>query len=379
MTNTLRTTFLGCALAAVLTLPSFADTDPNFRPPAEESTLDSGPISVRALGATWAPTFIGGEETGFGMGLQILRPFHLGPDAVNTVSALRLLGLATFRGQARFESRADLYWGENRWYGRLDLDYDGLATPFYGIGNPAPRADAEYYEPDDIHLRGFLFRRLHRSLRAGLTGDFQHHVIHEPEAGGLIATDPELRRQDGTVSGLGLALGLDTRDRVFDPHRGVYATASVTVFDDVFGSEYDFKDNVVDLRGFMPLAASHVLAVQLHGKRSYGAPPFWRLPSLGELSHSRAYPAQRLCDRVLAAGLVEWRWRWSRTLGWATFASEAFIADRAVNLRLADAQPTLGAGLRIYEESDGEMVPTRLDVSWGREGWRLLIGVGDAF
>jgi hypothetical protein len=48
-------------------------------------------------------------------------------------------------------------------------------------------------------------------------------------------------------------------------------------------------------------------------------------------------------------------------------------------IRLDEMKPSLGASLRLYRDMGGDIVPMRIGGAWGDDGWRLVIGIGDAF
>ncbi|MBD3221021.1 BamA/TamA family outer membrane protein [bacterium] len=371
------------ALALLVVLPASvaaqsADDDPAFRPPGEEVVLDPGPVSVNVGGTVLAPAWISGVS-GFGFGVQTLGVFHLGEPGANLASTHRMLGLYTLAGRWRLESDTDLYWGGNTWHANLEPRYDGLRTGFYGVGNPPPLADAEEYEPNDLGMVAGLYRRLYRNLQVGLVYELAYHEVHESEAGGLIESDPDLIGQDGWISGVGLALAFDSRDRIFSPRHGVYATYTVTGFPDQLGGEYDFTEYELDLRTYLPLARRHVLALQAYTLISRGATPFWRLPSVGDLPHSRAYGQERFRDKTLGGLQVEWRWQWSSRFGLEVFAGGVTLDDDRRDLRLDEMRPSLGASLRVRRPMGDDAVPMRIGGAWGDDGWRLVFGVGDAF
>ncbi len=352
--------------------------DPAFRPPGEEVVLDPGPVSVNVGGTVLAPAWISGVP-GFGLGVQTLEVFHLGGPGENLSSTHRMLGLYTLAGRWRVESNTDLYWGGNTWHANLEPRYDGLRTGFYGVGNPPPRADAEGYEPSDLGVLAGLYRRLYRNFQIGVIYEFVYHEVHETEAGGLLERDPGLVGQDGWISGVGLTLAHDSRDRIFSPRHGIYGTCTLTGFSDRLGGEYDFTEYEFDLRTYLPLARRHVLAIQAYALLSRGSTPFWRLPSVGALPHSRAYDQRRLRDKTLSALQAEWRWEWSSRFGLEIFLGTVTLDDDLSDLRLDEMRPSLGASLRMRWSMGDDIVPIRIGGAWGDDGWRLVSGVGDAF
>jgi len=364
-----------CLVAAVQAQPS---NDPNFRPPAEESTVDSGPLSMTVGGTMVGPTWLSGHS-GFAVGLEAIRVAHLGTSLENTPSMHRWLGLYALNGRWRFQSRSDFFWGANRWHAELEPRYDGLRTVYRGIGNPAPFPATEHYEPSDFRLRSALYRRLTGPLRMGVIYDLQDHRVHETDADGQLPLDAGLMAQQGTVAGIGLALGLDTRNALFNPSRGLFGQISAVHFSDQLGGHQRFDEYEIDLRSYLPLATDHTLAWQGYALVSRGSTPFWRLPSVGELPHSRAYDALRLRAKTLVAAQLEWRWRISRRIGCEVYAGAAGIDDDLGSLRSDLLLPTVGASLRIFRAMNGELEPMRIGAAWGDDGWRMEVGVGDAF
>lgn len=355
-----------------------ADADPNFRQPDEGSTTDTGPLAVTVGGTIVAPTWDSGHA-GFAMGLEAVRVVHLGREGENTPSMHRAKGLYAFNGRWRFESTSHFFWGDNRWSATLAPRYDGLRTVFQGVGNPAPLPDQEEYEPSELRLAGALFRRVVPHVRVGLAFDVHDHQIHEADATSHLRTDPALDAQQGRLVGLGPVAYLDTRDAVFNPSRGLFGVVSHLHFADPLGSQFAGDEYRMDVRVYRPLAQRHTLAWQGYTLRANGSVPFWRLPSLGELSHSRAYDALRLRAHLLVATQLEWRWRFSRRLGCEVYVGTAVMGPDLEQLRISRARESIGASLRIFRSIDGQLVPMRVGAAWGDDGWRMQVGVGDAF
>jgi outer membrane protein assembly factor BamA len=102
--------------------------------------------------------------------------------------------------------------------------------------------------------------------------------------------------------------------------------------------------------------------------------PFYMLPSLGGGSTLRSFSDFRFHDRHMLVVNLESRIALFTHVDAAVFADAGNVARRVGDLTLD--KRSYGAGLRLHGH---ETTTIRLDVAWGREGWRTMFSLNDPF
>jgi outer membrane protein assembly factor BamA len=215
-------------------------------------------------------------------------------------------------------------------------------------------------------------------LYLGIQYGFSHSKLIEVEQNGLLAKGDILGSSGGVVSSAGLAVNWDTRNNIFSPSSGDFYELSVSLSSKAMGSDFDFNGYGVDLRKYIPLFSSHVLALQGVMNIITGGPPFQSLPELGGDSMMRGYYAGRYRDKNLLAGQVEYRipvwWRF----GLVGFAGYGDVAGKVSHFKRKDFKYSAGWGIRYLLIRD-EKINLRLDFGSGKGSSEFYINIGEAF
>lgn len=387
-------TLLGLALLTALPGPTPAQAQGRARP---STCTDCGPATADTTCAacdTWfrlippritqggvvaVPKASYSEDTGLGLGAEILKPFCLpGAEGCSRLSDVSLRGRGTFEGQVSAEIETNLIWADDRYSLKAKARYSDTPRHFWGVGPSLPDANEESYQPRQMRAYVEVFRQIYRSLKVGLRYEYEQVEFLQVEPGGLLDSQTYRGLERSAVAGTGALLEIDLRDRRFAPRRGIYYQAFGLFFDEELGSEHDFNNYSVDLRHYYALAGDHVLATQFFAYAAKGRPPIWRYASLGGRNHTRGYPMNRYMDRVLVAFQAEYRMPVYWRMGLAFFGGLGDVAARGKDLRLDSMRPTLGAGLRLGTGPD-DAINVSFDVAFGEMTPRLYLYIGDSF
>lgn len=143
------------------------------------------------------------------------------------------------------------------------------------------------------------------------------------------------------ISGIGAVLQRDTRDNHFYPESGSLHKIELYTVLKQLGSDYGFTRFTVNLRKYISLHPSHVLAIQAVGVTTIGSVPFRMLPSVGNIL--RGYSTVRHIDRNLLGLQMEYRvipvaWR----LGLTAFAGAAEVFRRTSEIRFNNLKYVTG-------------------------------------
>ncbi|MGE3345014.1 MAG: hypothetical protein AB7L71_16430 [Vicinamibacterales bacterium] len=143
----------------------------------------------------------------------------------------------------------------------------------------------------------------------------------------------------------------------------------------------DYSQVVIDAQQYLPWLGGHrLLALRALAHFTLAdadaVVPFYRLPSAGGTRVGRADPTFRWRDRHLFAAQVEYRYTVNPFMHGAVFVDAVQVASSIDTLRWVDTRWTAGVGLRIGARGGAGL---RLDLARGRDGVRLLLGLGHAF
>ncbi|HSK11331.1 MAG TPA: BamA/TamA family outer membrane protein [Vicinamibacterales bacterium] len=181
------------------------------------------------------------------------------------------------------------------------------------------------------------------------------------------------------VAGGGAAL--DTRDDPHQPRQGFFLSGAAWRFDARRESRFSFTRVAFDARGFVkPVRSPGVVAVRALAATdlvSEGhAVPFFLQPGLGGRESLRGFPVGRWRDRALAHASIEYRLRPHPLLEVAPFADAGVVGPGLGALDAGRVQFTPGIALRALWRGE---VLGRMEWAWGRDGGRLLFGIGQVF
>ena len=113
--------------------------------------------------------------------------------------------------------------------------------------------------------------------------------------------------------GLGFITRVDTRDTIFTPDQGIYASAVSTLMNTnaSVGGRNEYQVTDLQGTGYWPMGESMVCGVNLKGSFGSGSIPYYALPSIS----LRGIPAMRYQGRHALSAEAELRWdiqpRWS--------------------------------------------------------------------
>jgi outer membrane protein assembly factor BamA len=200
----------------------------------------------------------------------------------------------------------------------------------------------------------------------------------EVETGGQLETRAVPGTTDGQALGLGASLVRDTRSSTVYPRHGAYHQLLIDAFLRVWMGDYRFGRYTLDLRRYVPVGRSHVLALQALGVATSGGPPFDRLPELGGDRLLRGYYQGRYRDRDLIAFQAEYRMPLFWRVGAAGFVGAGQVGDGLGSLALDRFHVAAGAGLRFLLAQD-EGLNIRADFAFGEEDSGLYLSLGEAF
>lgn len=318
---------------------------------------------------TYAP------ETGLAFGASAAYQRQFDRQAGARPSSLLPVVLLTGKRQFIVSLLADAWLAADCWHLTAELGYRDFPTLFYGIGDDRPLALEESYTERTAGLVLALDRRLRGPLFVGGIIDAGRTAVRDREADGSLAAGGVPGDDGGGLRGFGLALAWDTRDAVQYPTRGGFQRLAAIRYLDVLGGDHLFTWTEATVSRYWPLGRAHVLAAGLQGSfKTGGIVPFYRLEDLG----LRGYFEERHRERHVLRGQVELRSVLRGRLGGVVFAGLSELAGATDRLRLDEARPMLGCGLR-FNVGGEQRVNVALDLGFGDGEQGVYVRFGEEF
>jgi outer membrane protein assembly factor BamA len=322
-------------------------------------------------------------ETSWEFGISGLYVYYARRDTTNRLSEINGFTFYTLERQYGAWLDHALYTHGNKWSFLGRVKYQNMRLLYYGIG---PHTDKEPLASVDAHqlnIKERALRKVGRNFFAGPEIDYQRmaSVHFEPHKGNVVI--PPAGSEGSSNLGIGGGILYDNRHNVLNVRKGGFAELAVLRYSKALGSTYTFTSIISDNRVYKPVNKRDVLAAQLFGQFTAGAPPFNQLALLGGESLMRGYYTGRFRDRNQIAAQVEYRmlplpFGFTRRWGAAVFGGTGTVFDSFKNLGDSKIVWAGGAGLRflIFPKKD---IFSRLDFAFTKEGSGIYIFIGEAF
>jgi outer membrane protein assembly factor BamA len=352
-------------------VPLNADSAKGIRP----DSTDHENIRNKNARVLLLPIIFRSPDTGFAAGVlpQIIFRNALSDNP----SSIRLDAYYTQKRQYSILLRPALWLKGDRINLTARFALKDWPTSYYGIGNNTPPGAREQFTERTIETSIEGKRLILPGTFAGVGYSFRY--------GNIITEDDRGELNSGTISGTGRTLvsgfkGVlvhDTRDNHFFPGRGVLHRFEFFAALTPAGSDHGFIRSTIDLRYYIPLNSSHLIAMQAIGVTTTGDVPFRMLSSVG--NDLRGYSSVRHIDRHMMALQLEYRvvpvaWR----LGFTVFAGAGDVFHHVRDIRPDRIKYSAGIGIR-YVFSKSEKINIRLDYGFGRKSSGDYIDITESF
>jgi len=176
------------------------------------------------------------------------------------------------------------------------------------------------------------------------------------------------------IGGLIPYLEYDSTDNFFTPNRGIHAKASLGVFDEIFGGDYDYRELHAKAVGYWPVLPNVVAGLRADGQFIAGDAPFYALPFV----QLRGIPAMRYQGTDVLTLETEERWMVTPRWGLAGFAGIGKAADGFEALPDAETVWNAGGGFRYLAAREFGL-QMGIDVARGPEQWAIYVVFGNSW
>ncbi len=255
-----------------------------------------------------------------------------------------------------------------------DVNVAQIATKFWGIGYDMCRDDANESK--------------YKYFNSQANVSYLWRLAENFYAGPMVAVDyinsrdeakPELweGQPDKTFNlGAGFTLQYDSRDFLTNAYRGVFVRLDQRFNPRFAGNKYAFSLTELRAAHYRPVWRGAILALQFHGRLTYGNTPWGLLSTLGGSDNMRGYFEGRYRDKSEIDVCVELRQHVWRRNGLALWVGAGSIFPKFSALRWSRVLPNYGIG---YRWEFKRRVNVRLDLGFGRGQTGFIYSINEAF
>lgn len=300
----------------------------------------------------------------FGVGgIYSFRPAGSSPK--DRPSNLRIALTYTQLRQTMLGFLPEIYIKNESYY--LNGNYNYLKYPdkFWGIGNDMPDNAEEDYEPNYFKSYTNFQKQITPGLYIGIRYQYEYISLKETDENGVLPDGTVPGSDGGSASGLGFIINHDTRNHVYYPSSGLYNQIYAVFFGKVIGSDYQFNMISFDIRKYLSVFGSHVLAFQTYNTFIDGTPPLQMLALLGGSYWMRGYFSGRYRDKNMITFQAEYRFPLFWRFGAVGFAGFGDVAREIDEFQMNEFKYTFGVGFRFMFDTQ-ERINARLDIGFGK-------------
>jgi outer membrane protein assembly factor BamA len=289
----------------------------------------------------------------------------------------------TLKNQVFFTSGYTIFFPEEKWLLRGNLDYTDFPQDYFGIGNGTTEEDGSAITYQRLLIEPLLLRQVAPKLFTG--GGFRYNTYYNNflvEETDELPVGADLQDSLGSKNvGLEFAASYDNRDNVLNAQKGILAEFTQGFYGTVLGGTSAFQLSKLDLRGYRRLSPKGVLGFQLFGRYAAGDAPIQELSSLGGPDLLRGFQEFRFRDRLAVFAQAEYRWQTWQSVGFVFYGGAGQVVTEIAALAVPELRYTLGTGLRVTIIPK-ENINLRVDYALGlgkSNGSGFYLGLGEAF
>ena len=319
---------------------------------------------------------------GFGFGARLLfKPKGAGPEV--RTSNIPIGGSYTLNNQVFITTGYTIFFPEEKWLFRGNLDYIDFPQDFYGVGNFTTEADLIEITYQRLLVEPLLLRRMVPDvfIGAGLRYDIFFNTELLAATENLPAGTSLQDELGNTAVGGELAFSFDKRNNVINATEGLLVEFTQGFFGSFLGGTNNFRLSKLDVRTYHRLTPRQVVGAQAFVRYAGGDAPVQELSGLGGPQLLRGYPEDRFRERLAVFTQAEWRWQLLRSIGLVGYGGLGRVGGGPSDLSLDGFYYSVGTGLRVAI-IPAENINLRLDVAQGFgpvRGVGFYLGLGEAF
>ncbi|MGB1039683.1 MAG: BamA/TamA family outer membrane protein [Flavobacteriales bacterium] len=349
-------------ISLFLFFKGFSQTD-SFYNPKDDFSISAFPI------AFFLP------ETGLAFGGLGQTIFNIGEEKSWRKSQVQLGIAYTLKKQLLIFAPYELYLNQN-WKINGEVGYYRYFYNFYGIGINSSKDNLEFYDANYPRIISTVSYRFTDNFLAGISYRFDKFKI--PKTDSLLTKLKPKGFNGGLLSTLGVELTYDSRNDIFYPSKGIFATLKIDNSSNFTFSNFDYWSVLLNASYYTQLADNHILALNFTTGSQIGNSPFYNYFYLSSGKNARGFDDRRFLDNNLNLFQAEYRFPIYKRLRGCAFTSLGTVSNTYSDLYSNPQKFSYGAGLR-FQLNKKQLSHLRADVAHSYEGFQFYITIGEAF
>lgn len=333
------------------------------------------PDSIHSRGSLFViPSATYQPETSVAPGLAY--GYYFKSEDLSKISSITGSTVYTFHNQFLFNITPKIYFNTDKCYIYSNLNIRNHPDYYYGIGNKPTLTKQAYtalnisflIQPQYIVSNYFYVGASFSSrYERTLTDD-----SYELNKRNIFSKYGNEGWSPFTQTSVGLVAAFDNRDNQFYPEHGCFAKTTYSTSKKGLGSNYSLQEFTLDIRQYIPIFGTHLLAWQTYYSGVFGQNgiPFQLLPSIGGIDKLRGFRQGMYRDNVMMLFQTEYRLPIYKRLKGTLFCSVGDVM-KSVDYKVDKLKMGYGVGLR-YRLNDAR-VHLRLDIAKNNYGDKLQI------
>jgi len=309
------------------------------------------------------------------LGLVFTDILHFKNEKQKHFSSLNLFALYTLKNQFSIGAAPSIYFDNQNYLLEGRVVYTNFLRKFYGVGRNSSKDDEEEFV-NRAHGFGVSFsRKIIENLMFGMQYDLADMTIQDTDDDGVL----QYCKTNGVISGFGFKAKFDTRDNNIYPTKGVLVRADYLLYNNRFGSKYNYSKSVFDFRNYFYIYDKKLLfSYQLYTEFINGCAPVQVLPALGGSNLLRGFYANRFADNILLTLQPELKIKITNSIWLAVFTGVGNVYENLEDIDLKEIKTTSGFGARI-KIKDNPRMNFRIDFAYSNESQGTYFTLMEAF
>ena len=327
--------------------------------------------SIRAHKKVWL-SILGGPsynpEASLGIGGAMLMTFRMNQyDTISQRSFIPVGFNISINGTFIAAGAGTLFFNENRFRIYIKYGYRTEPANYYGVGYDEIKwAEKlkDHYGKDTVTFHRTSLQFFPRfvwevkpHIYAGTLLDINYNYVKDLD--GWMETNPAIVKYGTKYHniGIGALFQYDTRDDVATPFKGLFVSATGTLYGKYLGGNFNYEIIELEYRQFQQLFKRRsTLAWTAKSQIGLDNVPYSELPNFGNPFDLRGYAWGKYRDKSMAYGIVEYRHMfmsqeaYERGAFWSKFGAVAWVGTGTLGKTPADWNKwklNYGVGLRI--------------------------------
>ena len=309
------------------------------------------------------------------VGISLVDMLHFKKPEHKFFSSLNMFAMGTFKNQFVIGMVPSIYFDNQNYLLEGKLIYSAFPKKFYGIGNKTVKDNEEDFLNRKHGFGIALSRKIIKNLMLGVQYDCEDMTIQDTDNDGTL----QYIKTNGVVSGFGFKTKFDTRDSNIYPTKGVLIKAEYLLYNNRFGSKYNYSKTDFDFRNYFYVYKKKLLfSYQFFGEFINGSAPIQVMPALGGSNLLRGFYSDRYKDNILLAFQPELKIKITNVVWLALFSGIGNVYYDIEDIDLDKIKTASGMGLRI-KIKDNPRMNFRIDYAASNESNGVYFTLMEAF